>query len=532
MKNLINKKNLNKIVATGILLFGIMTVYLFIFKRMRAYFDSDYTDTILWAKTALDAHKLFNPAFYYAYILPFSGVLFMIPAVKLFGVTMLAQEVGMALFAVFLGIMLCVGCKVMGFKYEESAVTIGIFLCVVSSSITSRMIFWGHNINYSLPLPFLCVSIYILSKIDLSKRFDKKETMMFGLLLVWNILCCTNGLGCILLYAFPFLGALILKRLLEKKDFTRDDMLWARRIALLFVSFVIGYVIFSISQKGLQISYENEYYNIVPSEQWFWKKEGLLRQWVTLFADTNDKRIPAYTVDGVIIAAKYVLSLIVLIVPFASLFSYKKIENEAIKIMILTHLCLMAIVFIVYSITGAGDNSWRLCVVMASSSFIAIVYILWLMKNAKQNRWGNLLLVALVLCSIVVSFSIYKIPSRIGFNRYDALIEFCKANNLSYGYGDFWDASVTTVLSDGEVKIRPIEVDEDGAYNIRYYQSEPSWYDDSNCEGKWFVLLSQESKERAKDTLCANALEEIKFDDDGYIFVFDENIFDNYNRKY
>ena len=63
-------------------------------------FQSDCTDTLLWAQSMLESGSLFKPTFDYAYRLAFGGQWLFLPFLKLFGVGMTALRAGMCLFTV------------------------------------------------------------------------------------------------------------------------------------------------------------------------------------------------------------------------------------------------------------------------------------------------------------------------------------------------------------------------------------------------------------------------------------------------
>ena len=155
---------------------------------------------------------------------------------------------------------------------------------------------------------------------------------------------------------------------------------------------------------------------------------------------------------------------------------------------------------------------------------ISAVYAMWLTGQKKFQRFGYTALSFLSGVALLIVLLIVKIPSTYGENRYDRLTEVLKEHELSYGYGEFWSANVTTILSDSEVKIRPIVIQKSGDYGISRYQSQPDWYEDQPEVNRYFVFLSNDEYKYVANTLVKDSIEEIPFDENGTILVFDYNI--------
>jgi hypothetical protein len=72
-----------------------------------------------------------------------------------------------------------------------------------------------------------------------------------------------------------------------------------------------------------------------------------------------------------------------------------------------------------------------------------------------------------------------------------ALVEELKSRGLHFGYAEYWDSHLYTVFSDGEVDIRPIEVDEKGISLVKWLSSD-RWYQKDSTDGKVFFMLKHE----------------------------------------
>lgn len=98
------------------------------------------------------------------------------------------------------------------------------------------------------------------------------------------------------------------------------------------------------------------------------------------------------------------------------------------------------------------------------------------------------------------------------------IAEVLEENDLENGYGNFWDASATTVYGGDNVSVRAIIVNEQGAFIYRWFCKE-SWY----SELANFVILSND----ILDSNVRNAFGEpyrVITEDDISIYIFDYDI--------
>lgn len=522
-------KEKRKFLATAVMLFGIGLVIFFIACKERTGFHSDYTDTLIWAEASLESGSIYNPDFWYAYVLPFGGSILMIPFLIMFGVSYTTQVLGMITFSlVFFAAMY--GCmKQIGLDYEQRAITVGLSAILLSVSPTTRLIFWGHVIHYSLGLLFLWVGIIIVSKLtaDDNLQSKKKQLIFYILLALWCFLCCNNGFSAILFFLIPFVGSLVLERFIDLSTPIRAQRnvqsILICAIALVFSG--AGILSCFLGQRNISKLYESDYTMLLPSEEWECNFSYLLRSWVTLFTEKLADRIELISYRGIQIIILFILAIVILVVPVFALISYKKYENRMMRILVLSHWVMLLSIVFCFTISPVRYTNWRMCALLGSGIVITVVYTLWLTGQEKLKRFGYALLCVLVLFSMFNTVQIAKIPSEYGSNAYDRLTEVLKAHDLSYGYSDFWFASATTILSNSTVVVRPILSTEDGKCEIRKYQSNPSWYEDQPGVERYFLYLTNIEYDYLKDTLVKESIEEIPFEEMGHILVYDYNLF-------
>ena len=121
--------------------------------------------------------------------------------------------------------------------------------------------------------------------------------------------------------------------------------------------------------------------------------------------------------------------------------------------------------------------------------------------------------------------SVYTLPADPELNGYVRLTKVLEENGLTYGYSTMWGGSdVVNVISDSRVRIAMISFGDEGDYHIVRYQTQASWYEDQPGVDRYFVVVSNDDLKSVKDTLAANSIDQIPFED-STILVFDRNIF-------
>lgn len=535
MKKVIDK---NRIASLAVFLIGILFVVYYIVCKERVEFDSDFTDTILWAEAMLTGNGIFDKTMFYAYTLPFGGSLIMMPFVFLFGVTYKAHVLG---FLVFFAIFVCSLYKMLrniGFSVNEALNSAGIILLMSLPTKNMRMIMWGHVIHYSLGLLFIVIAMSIYKHIDVEKTLfkikkvqgnsDKEEKNTNNLiwiltLAVLTALFCTNGLTIILFFAIPFFGAILIERFIN----TEDELLCKSNINVLIITTIctlaggMGFIISKILQRGVITVYEQLFKSILSWQQWIWDVEGILRCFLVCIAGEVSSDIPMESTTGIRIMFMAFTGFAIIIVPFISL-KYIKKMNRMMRIYIISYFILLFASLFVYDFSSANGTPHRIVGLAMTAIVVSVIFMIWLLRDKKLFRYG--LLIACIF-SVASLFSAYCVVALNGENRYDRLANVLLENGLSQGYAEYWSAQVTTVLSDSKTEICPITVNEDGTVEPRYYNVRAKQFDDVDGVDKYFAFLSALEYETLSQNLRNDAVDTIEFDSDGYILVFDHNIF-------
>ena len=521
-----HKDTVLTIAGAGMFLLGIAVVLFYIFKRCRSEFNADFTDTILWANAAVKSGRYFDPSYWYAYFLPFSGTLLMIPIVSALGLTYFAHQLGMALFAVIFAVALFVLMKTMDCTYAESFGLSGIVMIFMCSSQITRMIFYGHIIHYSLAIVFMCFAFAMLKKSDIFDPGSRRGLIFTVLIAVFCMLCTTNGVATLLLFFIPFFMSVVLERYFDARPITlKDDAKLIKSLAIIAAGALVGvmikFVFFSSSE------YENSITALLPSDGWVWKQSPFVLEWIKVLTDDSPTDVLMQSFSGIRILTMYMLALLLLVIPVFAAFFYRVIKYRMLRLLILFYWVMFATTLLSYSVSYASVSNWRLAGLVCAALILSLLYILYMLKEQLLVRWFVPVAAFFVPALFIAMLSVKNIPSAQNTNMTDQLIQLYDENSLTRGYSSsFWNsANSANVLSDGRISVSPITINTDGTYEVRRYQSEPSGYEDVEGVDRYFVVVDPQDMEFAADTLGANAVETIKYRDDIYIWVFDRNIF-------
>ncbi len=511
-----HEKTISTVIGLGIFVLALFVVIFYLYKRCRAEFNADYTDTILWANASVTSGHFYDPDYWYAYFLPFSGIPLMIPIVSAFGLTYFSHQLGMTVFAFIFAAALLVFMRTCKCTWGESLALSGLTMILMSSSQITRMIFYGHIIHYSLAIVFMCVAYALYFKDRLIP------------LAIWCMLCCTNGMATFILFFVPFAGSLILERYFDKTPISPDgDRPLIRKLAIIFAGGLAGFVIKSVFFGSRE--YEDSITALLPSGGWVWRQSPFLLEWIKVLTDPSGSDVLMMTFEGIRILVLYGLAIVVLVIPVFAAISYKKITNRPLRLFILFYHLMFFMTLLTYSVSYASVSNWRLAGLVCAAVMLSMLYTLHMLKEKLFVRWVILLVPVFAIASFIAMLSVKNLPSALNANENDQLIQIYKENGLTRGYSSFWNtANAVNVLSDNTIQVSPILFWPDGRYGVRHYQSDPSGYVDVPGVDRYFVTVDGTEMDYVKDTLVPNATETLKFDDNLYILVFDRNIFSDF----
>ena len=487
-----NKNNFYRIISYLMIISGIVGLGLILYYILfvsSGYYHADCTDTIMWAEAALEGNGLMNPDFGYACLMPFGGELLMMPFVAIFGVGMKAQLMGMAVFALIFTFALVYLCKSMGLSYKYCSVTVFTVLLVISASPKLREIFWCHIIYYSLGVLFLMVGLAFV--INLLKN-EVPKIRHFIFLLVWTMLCATNGSQALTLYILPVLAAVVAERFFDLKTpfFNKSNRREGLVVLAMGAGTVIGLLIAKLLNGDITAGYQSGYSGFDNMSDWADNFINILPELFRLFGITSVTG-ELFSLDGIMMLIRIICVLILITVPVIMLCMYKKFEERSYRLMILAHTFLSVLIIMGWVFGKLNAACWRLSPILATSAILCVMFVRYLYKTKALARLTAIIIipVSIVLFTIFADICTDAANGQSDENKkLEAISEYLAENDLEYGYATFWNANIITLMTDSDIKVRCISVD-NNRISQRFYQTNINWYKD-NSYNSYFILLT------------------------------------------
>lgn len=543
-------------VVLAILSFGICLYYIVCLSK--GDFHSDCTDSLYWANATVESGKVFDENFRYAAMLPFSASLWFIPIIKLFGVTMRAQIIGMSVFLVLFTTAIWFMCRSMNWSVRATCSMISALLLILSGSEKLREIMWGHVIYYSLALLIICVGTGLVFRFEkhfaglVSSAKNKKSivgAVIFGsltaLLFAGN---ATNGFQMIAIATVPVLAGIFAERFFDgrQKLFSSSSIPAAVMILTVVVSTLCGLVILKLLKGEKAAGYTSVYSMFSGVSDWYGNFTKLFSQFPELIGISIKKSDRMISKEAIVYLIRLAGMLVITVIPLVGLFRYKKLRDKSTRFILWVHLSLTAVILFGYICGRISNANWRLTPIIGSSVMSTVaIFREWLdgifpkkstdeaENNEKCNEKRVCLRLGVILSAVIVMFGavnfneIRKMP-RDYEHPLEAVANDLEAHGLEYGYATFWRSQALTMLSDSKVRVRETLVKSDGVITD-YYQSSRLWYEDQPGIDKYFIMLSDDELNTVGDSEYWQEITEKylieNFETRGYnVFVFSRNV--------
>lgn len=545
-------------VVLAILSFGICLYYIVCLSK--GDFHSDCTDSLYWANATVESGKVFDENFRYAAMLPFSASFWFIPIIKLFGVTMRAQIIGMSVFLVLFTAAIWFMCRSMNWSVRATCSMISALLLILSGSDKLREIMWGHVIYYSLALLIICVGTGLVFRFE--KHFASFENasssrkkksiagaVIFGsftaLLFAGN---ATNGFQMIAIATIPVLAGIFAERFFDGKQklFSRSNIPAAVMILAVMVSTLCGLVILKLLKGEKSAGYTSVYSMFSGVSDWYGNFTKLFSQFPELIGISIKKSDRMISKESIAYLIRLAGMLFITVIPLVGLFRYKKLRDKSTRFILWVHLSLTAVILFGYICGRISNANWRLTPIIGSSVMATIAILrewlggIFMNKNTDEPgidekcsekrvcfRLGVILSAVIVMFGAVNFNEIRKMPKDYE-HPLEAVANDLEAHGLEYGYATFWRSQALTMLSDSKVRVRETLVKSDGVITD-YYQSSKLWYEDQPGIDKYFIMLSDDELSTVGDSEYWQEITEKylieNFETCGYnVFVFSRNV--------
>jgi hypothetical protein len=485
----------------GIVLFEIS---FYIFKTYRAYFNSDAAIANILAEEMVLSESFFPSHWWYvnndlwvfykqALVIPwviagkngYFAHAFTVFAVSLFMVIIL--------YRFLRSLMLSRAASIMG----------GVVVCIGYSPMYLRELY--GEAAYTWYFIFMIGFMFIFRKLSphvISRRTQIKAFILFMILLY--LLVLANPIRFFVYYIVPFFGALGLSIY-----FARDSLktfqgavkrLWSVKKAVIFI-FACGVIVWGIFAhqllvEELKIAGGANNAELMPLES---LPVHIAHAFVGLLnfigAEWNEG-VRASSLEGGIALIKFFLYPFVLIIPALHVKRTFYQMSATERFFVLFSYVGFALIFTLYMTTSLHEHAWA---ARNNIRYISPFLMMILLCNVIMWRFFSLFMKLLLSVCLVIALGLswsYISPKewRCIVDERIALVEELKSRDLRFGYATYWDSHIYTVFSNGEVDIRPIEIDEKGITLSKWLNSD-TWYQKDSADGKVFFMVPHEDIE-------------------------------------
>ena len=365
-------------------------------------------------------------------------------------------------------------------------------------------------------LPALLESIVLL--ILVLKAFDsrfavKNRRWCIGLLLYIAYLSLSGTLN-MAYQVIPLLGAIVLYILLENwnkpYELLRSEIpSWLKAISAVLASVIIGLlgykllVAYTGFQTGTNITYP--------------ESSNLANKFVEYILSAIGYRtnVNLFSLAG-LMNAVIVFGFIAVIVCCVLLFI--RYREQTFPVKILMHFALVVNAIHLYLIfTHYCLNLGEIRYLFRPMMFLWLLAAYYIYKYILKKGF----LLKIVAAAAILAFSVpYMLPGLLHVAHYPqnrehqlGLVNFLKEQGLEHGYATFWNAGKHMVLSDFEIEIGGVLLNE--SITPFYWLSSDTTYDPNAYEGESFLLLTQEENAQFNAHSLGEPVEVLTYD--GYV---------------
>lgn len=448
--------------------------------------DSDMVEGLFWAEAAIDSGHLMNPEFVYPYAIPFGANFIFIPFVSLFGLTQLANQLGMLFFYLIMVIITFLFMKTIEANSIKALVGTAIIMLAFRSQMGVNLL--HHILFYQLGfIFFMGLTTGALHILENPNKSVRKKWVLF--LFVFSVWSGANGISTIMLAVFPVLFALAAMKLTEK---TSGRKLWNVMQIIVF-GVILGYALFILLTQNIKTSSYLEdagTYNFSSISNWIAHIQEIPRLWIEIFLINDPAGTSILSVKGIEITISILISIITGFIPFYFLIRFKRNTFKVCFILygciVVWIVCLAQFIFIRFS-----SNERLLYNGLCVNFFLLVIFIYELWPKFSRHKMLSFTAFGII--------GIYSLLFPLNANWSYRSLNFDELLNRGLTYGVAFDynlSNINTISSGGQVKIRQVQTENYGLIYPRAYQSQYSWYQKpTNCK-KWFLLLKDEEYEK------------------------------------
>jgi hypothetical protein len=467
MKKITNFIENNSLFPLALFLLIVISGFFIIFTYsagINVYDPYDYAEGVFWAEATLKSRSLVNPNYVYYYLVPLGSNVIMAPFVRLFGVSYLANQLGMAVFFVLYIVLIC---RLACLLYQKP------YLRFLFCTITSLYVFTyagdnllHHLLSYGIGL--LCFLGEICCVIDIR---NGKRVLPFILLIIPVFWASANGIASVALSSAPVFLALLIDSYLRKSLQDKNTI----KASCLFAVVTLAGLAFYRYCDSLAISQDMYKYRFLLADS-----DSLVSHIIhDCFADylrlflykpANALVFSAHGIYGLIKLSFAVASVVF---PILLWKTNKKdsggeiCKDEKFSLTMLACVLLILVCSGQYILFDTTTNRYFINLVIALFIILAILFIEFGEKHST--------VLGMVILVFYVSMFTFRSVSNIspfGKESKANLENICNAlkeNDLTYGYATYRHHKCIDLISNGSIRNTVIAYDEDtGRYYVEY----------------------------------------------------------------
>ncbi len=344
-------------------------------------------------------------------------------------------------------------------------------------------------------------------------------------------LCASNGNSVMPLTVIPLFAGIIGEKLLRQEPLSlkQSSGFWCS-VMILFLVSVVGY----LWGTNLASAYPSEYADgyLIYSDISNWPDNflRLFTSWLTLLGAAPAANDPIVSLSGFSVLLKICAGIFLAGIPVFMLISYSKIKSRAIRIYTLTHWTLTAVILFGWIFGELSNLTWRLSPLVYSSAVMTAFFFHWVLTEQRgliMKRLACVSVLTVIATCLLIFSEVVSLPSNyLAVNPHFALAAFLKEKNLTYGYAEFWEAAALTVITDSDIQVRNILINDD-FYSIHFYQTNINWYRDQENVEQYFIVVSSSLYEHmvSVEHFLIQTMDEIYQAENYIILVYNHNLF-------
>ena len=488
-----------------------------VFAFTKAFFHSDSAFYVQLALEQIKSGKLFPPGMCYSTVLFVrSPNLILIPLLKVISDWMLAREIMVIIMWIAM-ILAIFYCFMPGRDRRFFAAVIAALLVMnpymtqdVANETTDMLFFQGAYLTIFFDI---ILTLGIINRILWLKKEDsvlRKAELMIALAVV-VFLPLLGSIRMDMILTLPLVAALLVFYFIENGE-SVSKVLRTKRcvmtVVLVLVVVCAGYVCY----RGLAVRYWNESkgeFLTMGKYSDFWSAlQNFFNNLTIIFGNVNSAVFMSF--PGLTKFLNYFYELILMfILPVVAVFKYKDFESRFTRFLVVYTWISNLIVAGVFIACHQWAPRYLLSIYLDDILLTAAMFSEYMKKRERLTAM-TLGLIVVMYCAVCHVFFWGHYRDKIGTDPNAELISFLEENDLSYGFASFWNASVNTVLSNGEVQVLPLWDHEvkDGSrepydpQSHRNWLNNEQWYDVKSHPGRCFVLLknfaADDAQQKAK----------------------------------